>query len=395
MRLAAVFATLACSALCAISAAQVRQGTTTNVSIGTLSESFSAPEVRLMLQGEVLLPTDEHWTMGSVFMAYPSGFTGGVNVAAGDVNGDGFADVITGSGVGAQPHVKVFDGRTGGLLQSFFAYDPAFTGGVSVAAGDVNGDGFADVITGAGAGAQPHVKVFDGRTGGLLQSFFAFPVSFTGGIRVAAGDVNGDGRADIIAGAKAGAPNGHVKVFDGNTQLELHSFFAFPGFNGGVFVAAGDIDGDGRTEVFVGPDEPYEGFNGPPRIFILLPSSGPAFSSFSFQVFDDDAFAGGVRVGAIDRNGDGRADIMVAPGPGFPAGMHNVRIFDALSQILLDSFLMFPNNPGQGIHIAGARTTKVPPPCMGNANLDTIVNFRDILDVLANFGSDCAAPASD
>jgi hypothetical protein len=71
------------------------------------------------------------------FFAYAGGFTGGVVVAVADVDGDGRADVITGTGPGGGPHVRVFDGTTGapltGPLASFFPYDPGFTGGAFVA----------------------------------------------------------------------------------------------------------------------------------------------------------------------------------------------------------------------------------------------------------------------
>jgi hypothetical protein len=108
-----------------------------------------------------------------------------VYVAAGDVNGDGYADIITGAGPGGGPHVRVFDGRNGTEVMGFFAYATAFMGGVRVAAGDVNGDGRADVITGAGPGGGPHVRVFDGATGAGIGSFFAYPGTFTGGVYVA------------------------------------------------------------------------------------------------------------------------------------------------------------------------------------------------------------------
>src|SRR5439155_16929620 len=94
-----------------------------------------------------------------------AGFTGGVRVAVRDVTGDGVTDIITAPGAGGGPHIKVFNGATGALIREFFAYGSNFTGGVYVAAGDVNGDGIADIITGAGAGGGPHGKVFNGATG--------------------------------------------------------------------------------------------------------------------------------------------------------------------------------------------------------------------------------------
>ncbi len=163
-----------------------------------------------------------------------------MHVAAGDVDGDGRADIITGAGPGGGPHVRVFTGATGGQLAtalgSFFAYGAGFTGGVWVGAGDVNGDGRADVITGAGAGGGPHVKAFSGLNGMELHSFFPYGLGFTGGVRVAAADVNGDGKDDIITGAGPGG-GPHVRVFDGMTGQPIRGFFAYESFTGGIFVA--------------------------------------------------------------------------------------------------------------------------------------------------------------
>src|SRR5262245_4558949 len=131
----------------------------------------------------------------------------------------------TGAGPGGGPHARSVHGEGVSLL-SFLAYDPNFTGGTRVALGDVNGDGVPDLITGAGPGGGPHVRVFDGATGAELRSFFAYDAAFTGGVFVAAGDVNGDGKADIITGAGPGG-GPHVRVFDGATGAELRSFFAY------------------------------------------------------------------------------------------------------------------------------------------------------------------------
>ena len=151
-------------------------------------------------------------------------FTGGVFVAAGDVNGDGYADIIVSLGFGGSPEVKVFDGEGGALLLDFYAYDPHFVGGVWVAAGDVNGDGLADIIT--GAGISPHVKVFSDNNETLLDSFFAFDPRFIGGVRVAATDVNGDGRDDLVlAAGPFGGPE--VLILDALSLAQLDAFFAF------------------------------------------------------------------------------------------------------------------------------------------------------------------------
>src|SRR5262249_8921925 len=134
------------------------------------------------------------------FFGLPVGFTGGLFVAVGDVNNDGFADIITGADRGGGPQVTITSGKDGSPLTSFFATVPTFTGGIRVAAGDINGDGFADVLAGAGPGGGPQVTLFNGKTLSLLTAFFALPATFTGGVFIATGDVSGDGKADIIVG---------------------------------------------------------------------------------------------------------------------------------------------------------------------------------------------------
>src|SRR6202030_775270 len=88
--------------------------------------------------------------------------------------------IATGAGAGGAPHVKVFDAVTGQLKFSFFAFDPRFGGGVRVATGDVNGDGVDDIICAAGPGGAPVVKVYDGRTGVVYESFLAYDANFRG-----------------------------------------------------------------------------------------------------------------------------------------------------------------------------------------------------------------------
>src|SRR6185312_12451978 len=105
------------------------------------------------------------------------------------VNADGVPDIVTAPGAGGGPDIHVYDGATGQLLRQFWAFDPNFTGGVYVAAGDVNGDGFADIICGADAGGGPNVTVFSGKDNAQtrLMAFFPYDMNFTGGVRVSSG----------------------------------------------------------------------------------------------------------------------------------------------------------------------------------------------------------------
>jgi uncharacterized repeat protein (TIGR01451 family) len=273
------------------------------------------------------------------------GFLGGVRVAVADVNGDMIPDIIVSAGPGGGPHVRVFDGADGTTeLLSFFAYDAAFTGGVFVAAADLNSDGKADIITGAGSSGGPHVRAFSGDDSDtVLFNFMAYDSgqlgeagNFTGGVHVAAGDISGDGVPDIITGAGPGG-GPHVRVFDGATpQLTgrgedisqtmanpLGSFFGYDaGFAGGVFVAAGDVNGDGRIDLITGA-----GPGGGPHVRVfdgstMAQMTGGIGSFFAY----DPGFAGGVRVAATDITGDGKADIITAAGQG---GGPHVRAFQA------------------------------------------------------------------
>lgn len=203
------------------------------------------------------------------------GFTGGINVAVGDVLGDGGMEIIAAVAGSGPPHVKVFDAN-GQLLSSFYAFNPAFLGGVNIAVGNVlggiGGGGFSggtvssafkqEIIIGAAAGNAPHVVVTDGG-GTIFRSFLAFDVGYLGGVTVAAGNIDPTRSAayaatgidtnaydEIIIGAATNIP--HVKAFDVFNPgfTERLSFLAYGGV-GGVTVAVGSTDNQRGGEIYV------------------------------------------------------------------------------------------------------------------------------------------------
>ena len=165
------------------------------------------------------------------FLAYADNFLGGASIAVGDVNNDGSKEIVTGAGLGGGPHVRVFS-RQGQVLSQFFAYDLNFRGGVNVAVGDVNNDRNKEIVTGAGPGGGPHVRVFTS-TGKVLKQFFAFDPETRFGLQVSVGDMTGDGQAEILVGQNKGAAP-ETRVFNSRQEL-VKTFTVFsPTFFGGV-----------------------------------------------------------------------------------------------------------------------------------------------------------------
>ncbi len=274
------------------------------------------------------------------FSPFPS-FTGGARVAMGDFNGDSNDELVVAAGPGGGPHVLVYEltssGLPGAVLDSFFAFG-TFNGGVFVAAGDFDGDGRDELVTAADAGAGPHVRIFsDTDRDGVLSdnqtdSFFAYAANVTAGVRVAMGNTDNDTGDELITAPGAGV-SPHVIIWD-DTDLDRavsdnpvdDSFFAYGSFTGGVYVSAGPVEnaGGNGAEVITSP-----GAGGGPHVKIFSDSDAdgqvsdnPLFDEF----FAYPGFTGGVRVAAGDTD-ISSFFVEVVTGPGSGGGPH-IKIFD-------------------------------------------------------------------
>jgi hypothetical protein len=282
------------------------------------------------------------------FPAYGSAFRGGVRVATADVTGDGFPDIITGAGPGGGPHVKVFDGRNFTVVREFLAYDASFTGGVFVAASYITfNDSYADIITGAGAGGGPHVKVFDGSTNAVLDSFMAYDLSFRGGVSVAGTDAYtilhaGMSTGSIVTGPGPGG-GADIRVFRGTTHELTLEFLAYdPAFRGGVNVAshgpfyslyAGIIPPSAHILAGTIATAPASGGGPDVRLFNADREQVGEFLAYA------PAFFGGVALGMQPTATGGGLSVLTGAGPG---GGPHVKAFSRDNPpALLLSFLAF------------------------------------------------------
>jgi hypothetical protein len=219
--------------------------------------------------------------------------------------------------------VVVIDGRTNAEYMRFEAFTTIPEGGVYVATGDIDCDGYGDVIVGTQGLRPAQVRVFSGRRGTVLADFYAFQTtesqgatelpgrfSVTGSTvfgpstvglsvsaRVAGGDVDGDGFADVTVGTGEGTKP-TVEVYSGfaltkkqpvsKAKIASYAVSSTPsgGWTGnGVFVAAADMNGDGACEVAVS-------FDGSPIVSVLNGLDGTVISSIDLTTL-----AGGLRYG--------------------------------------------------------------------------------------------------
>ena len=328
--------------------------------VGPGPDEGNSPQVRVFPPNQDALPEYE-------FSAYSANHYG-VKVSSGDPDGDGEDEILTGAGPGEVfgPHVRGFDfcgTPVPGI--NFLAYGTNKYG-VNVCAGDIDGDGRDEIITGAGPGAVfgPHVRAFgyDG-TAGVTPvpgvSFFAYCTT-KWGVNVAAGDIDGDGIDEIITGAGPGAVYGpHVRGWnvDGGAAVAIPrvSFLAYGTNRYGVNITAGDVDGDGIDETVTGAG-PGAVFGPHVRGWNHDGSSVTPLPGYSFFAWQTAPLRFGVNVFAgADLNGDGRDELVAGRGPD-PDADTEVKVF-TYDGATVSQWISLEAYPGlrQGTNVAAGR----------------------------------------
>lgn len=247
----------------------------------------------------------------------------GLSVAVGNLDGDPDQEFITGVGSKGGPHLRTFDTDGSPLSFNQYVFDPYFQGGIDVAAGDVDGDGIDEIITSTGPGAGPHVRILK-TNGSVVREFYAFDPSFKGGVRVAAGDVDGDGEDEVITGqGRGGEPR--VKVFEQNGTVLANFLVYSQTFRGGVDVAAGDVLGDSKAEIITANGIGESGF-----VRVLNLAGGEHARIYAYEP----AYRGGVRVSVGNvKTSSPKSEIVTVPEN---SGKPHLAVFNGAGNQILD-----------------------------------------------------------
>ncbi|MFH1509234.1 MAG: VCBS repeat domain-containing M23 family metallopeptidase [bacterium] len=282
-------------------------------------------------------------TNGDIY-AFSSDFFGGADVATGDTNRNGKDEIVVGAGPGTRPEVKIFEKDTGRQVLAFEAYASSFRGGVRVACGDLNGDGFAEIITGPGPGGGPQVRVFYSNGDVYNGSIFPFSENLRTGVDVTTGDIDNDGKDEIIAGLGPGSqPQVAVISEYGKVKKKMTIFPA--GFRGGVRVSTGDIDLDNKAEIIAAA-----GPGGGPHVRVFEADGSPR--PLDFFPFHPD-FRGGVDVASIDTDNDGKDEIIAMTSSLGQAWVKTYKYNDA--RLIVSNFMAYDAGFEGGGNVATVR----------------------------------------
>lgn len=259
------------------------------------------------------------------FSVYKSSFRNGLSLAGGDLDRTGTQNIVIGAGVGSGPQVSLYS-MTGKLITRFFAYTKMLRTGVNVAVGDVDGDGNNELVT-APAGNYPGlVRIFryDPSTKKFTRTtdFSSQTSKYRGGVNLAVTDLDRNGYSEIIVTPVAKGRNSSVEVYEYNVStkkiVKRLSFSAYAkSFNGGIEVTTADVNGDGIPEIMVAPAPGASDV----RVYAYVNRKARLLTKFMAA---GSQFRGGVDLAAVDVNLDGSDDLITST---FSSGLPGLRVY--------------------------------------------------------------------
>ncbi len=227
---------------------------------------------------------------------------GGADVASADINGDGSEKIVYGAGPGTEPKVSIRD-KFNKEESSFLAYAKNYTHGIQVSAGDVDGDGKDEIVTAPRKGGQVRIFEADGTPRSL--EFWPYGPNFRGGVDVVVAQADPKTEKEEIIVAPMSGYKPLVKIYEPHWGNDTYSeFLAFAeNFTGGVRLAGADVDRDGTDEIVVGSASKGG------HVRVLEPKNGDP-RGIDYYPFGAD-FRSGVDVGALDFDNDGKSEIII------------------------------------------------------------------------------------
>ena len=257
-------------------------------------------------------------------VSYDGGGQDTLSVALGDVNGDGKLDVIIANNCASNSNcstgsVSVLLGNGDGTLQAAVSYDAGGADSQYVVLGDINGDGKSDLLVANNCASNNNcsngsVSVLLGNGDGTFQTAAAYNSGGEDAVSIALGDVNGDGKADVVVAnncaANTNCSNGSVSVLLGNGDGTLQAAVSYnSGGQNAISIALGDVNGDGKSDVVVANNCVSNGNCSNGWVTVLLGNGDGTFQQ-ALGYNSGGLYAASVAV--ADINGDGKADLVVA-----------------------------------------------------------------------------------
>ncbi len=289
------------------------------------------------------------------FSVYKSSFRNGISLAGGDIDGSGNQNIVAGAGVGSGPQVSLYT-TSGKLITRFFAYTKTLRTGVNVAVGDIDGDGNNELVTAPAGNYQGLVRVY--RYNPSTKKFTRMidvssqTSKYRGGVNLAVADLDRNGYSEIVVTPVVKGRKSSVEVYEYNVStkkiVKRLTFSAYAkNFNGGMEVTTADVNGDGIPEIVVAPAPGASDI----RIYSYVNRKARLLTKFMAA---GTQFKGGVDLAAADVNLDGYDEIITST---FSNGLPGVRVYklNVVTNKMVRATSPFPTNVFSASFLKGIR----------------------------------------